>query len=97
LPKRREFNSPLGRVGDFDSKDEFECACWLDVQAQQGRIQFWVHNLVRREGSFKDRVENLPNSVGVLKLTSFKPADLETRHQDLLARLAASYTLRQAT
>jgi type III restriction enzyme len=40
-----------GRVGDFDSKEEFECACWLDIQAQQGRIQFWVRNLVRREGS----------------------------------------------
>ena len=39
-----------GRVGDFDSKEEFECACWLDIQAQQGRIQFWVRNLVRREG-----------------------------------------------
>lgn len=41
-----------GRIGDFDSKEEFECACWLDVQAQQGRIAFWVRNLVRREGSF---------------------------------------------
>ncbi|QSA97219.1 DEAD/DEAH box helicase [Methylococcus sp. EFPC2] len=40
-----------GRMGDFDSKEEFECACWLDIQAQQGRIQFWVRNLVRREGS----------------------------------------------
>ena len=40
-----------GRIGDFDSKEEFECACWLDVQAQQGRIKFWVRNLVRREGS----------------------------------------------
>jgi len=40
-----------GRIGDFDSKEEFECACWLDIQAQQGRIQFWVRNLVRREGS----------------------------------------------
>jgi len=39
-----------GRVGDFDSKEEFECACCLDIQAQQGRIQFWVRNLVRREG-----------------------------------------------
>lgn len=39
-----------GRIGDFDSKEEFECACWLDIQAQQGRIQFWVRNLVRREG-----------------------------------------------
>jgi type III restriction enzyme len=40
-----------GRIGDFDSKEEFECACWLDIQAQQGRIKFWVRNLVRREGS----------------------------------------------
>ncbi len=40
-----------GRMGDFDSKDEFECACWLDMQAQKGRIEFWVRNLVRREGS----------------------------------------------
>ncbi len=40
-----------GRIGDFDSKEEFECACWLDIQAQQERIQFWVRNLVRREGS----------------------------------------------
>jgi len=39
-----------GRIGNFDSKEEFECACWLDIQAQQGRIQFWVRNLVRREG-----------------------------------------------
>jgi type III restriction enzyme len=40
-----------GRMGDFDSKEEFECACQLDILAQQGRIQFWVRNLVRREGS----------------------------------------------
>lgn len=39
-----------GRMGDFDSKEEFECACWLDMQAQKGKIQFWVRNLVRREG-----------------------------------------------
>lgn len=39
-----------GRVGNFDSKEEFECACQLDIWAQQGRIQFWVRNLVRREG-----------------------------------------------
>lgn len=40
-----------GRLGDFDSKEEFECACQLDMWAQQGRILFWVRNLVRREGS----------------------------------------------
>jgi type III restriction enzyme len=39
-----------GRIGDFDSKEEFECACQLDIWAQQGRLQFWVRNLVRREG-----------------------------------------------
>ena len=40
-----------GRIGDFDTKEEFECAVWLDQQAQLGRIKFWVRNLVRREGS----------------------------------------------
>jgi len=40
-----------GRMGDFDSKEEFECACQLDILAQQGRIRFWVRNLVRREGA----------------------------------------------
>lgn len=39
-----------GRMGDFDSREEFECACQLDRLAQQDRIQFWVRNLVRREG-----------------------------------------------
>lgn len=44
---RKHFYS---RIGDFDNQEEFECACKLDVWAQQGRIQFWVRNLVRREG-----------------------------------------------
>jgi type III restriction enzyme len=47
FPFRRHFYS---RIGDFDSWEEFECACHLDILAQQGRIQFWVRNLVRREG-----------------------------------------------
>lgn len=38
-----------GRIGDFDSKEEWECAVWLDMQAQQGRMDFWVRNLVRKE------------------------------------------------
>jgi type III restriction enzyme len=38
-----------GRIGDFDSKEEWDCAVWLDMQAQQGRIDFWVRNLVRKE------------------------------------------------
>ena len=45
----------------------------------------------KRDRYFADRVENLPNSVGVLKLTSFKPSDLEARHRALLDRLAVSY------
>jgi type III restriction enzyme len=39
-----------GRIGDFDSKEEFECACKLDAWAQAGRMNFWVRNLVRKEG-----------------------------------------------
>ena len=39
------------RIGDFDTKEEFDCAVWLDQQAEKGRIDFWVRNLVRREGS----------------------------------------------
>ena len=45
---RRYFYS---RTGDFDSKEEFECAVELDIQAQEGRLQFWVRNLARREGA----------------------------------------------
>lgn len=41
-----------GRIGDFDSREEFECAVQLDTLAQQGHINFWLRNLVRREGAF---------------------------------------------
>ena len=65
------------RVGDFDSKEEFECAVWLDQQAELGRLEFWVRNLVRREGSsfslqkadgkfYPDFVCKLPNDGPVL-------------------------------
>ncbi|MDR2187150.1 MAG: DEAD/DEAH box helicase family protein [Azonexus sp.] len=40
-----------GRIGDFDSREEFECACELDKLAQLGKIKYWIRNLVRREGS----------------------------------------------
>ncbi|MFN6960779.1 MAG: hypothetical protein ACK4N6_00930, partial [Rhodocyclaceae bacterium] len=64
-----------GRIGDFDSKEEFECACQLDMWAQQGRIHFWVRNLVRREGCsfflqkadgrfYPDFLCQLPDSAG---------------------------------
>jgi type III restriction enzyme len=73
-----------GRIGDFDSKEEFECACWLDMQAQKGRIQFWVRNLVRREGCsfflqkadgrfYLDFLCQLPN--GVILAVEYKGAD----------------------
>jgi type III restriction enzyme len=39
-----------GRIGDFDTPDEFLLAMELDRWAQQGRIKFWVRNLVRKEG-----------------------------------------------
>ena len=39
-----------GRIGDFDSKEEFDCAVQLDMLAQAGRISFWVRNLVNRGG-----------------------------------------------
>lgn len=83
---RRHF---YGRIGDFDSKEEFECACWLDTRAQQGRIQFWVRNLVRREGSsfflqkadgrfYPDFLCQLPGSAdrpGAVLAVEYKGAD----------------------
>lgn len=39
-----------GRIGDFDSKAEFLCAQWLDMQAQRDRIEYRVRNLARKEG-----------------------------------------------
>lgn len=39
-----------GRIGDFDSKEEFECAVQLDMLAQKGQIKYWVRNLVNKPG-----------------------------------------------
>ena len=39
-----------GRIGDFDSKEEFECAVHLDKLSQQGRLKYWVRNLVNKPG-----------------------------------------------
>lgn len=80
-----------GRIGDFDSKEEFECACWLDTQAQKGRIRYWVRNLVRRErcsfflqkadGRFyPDFLCRLPNEVVVA--VEYKGADRWTNAED---------------
>ncbi|MBK8132079.1 MAG: DEAD/DEAH box helicase family protein [Gammaproteobacteria bacterium] len=85
---RRHFH---GRIGDFDSREEFECACWLDTQAQQGRIQYWIRNLVRREGSsfflqnadgrfYPDFLCRLPNDS--ILAVEYKGADRWTDAQD---------------
>lgn len=95
-----------GRIGDFDSKEEFECACWLDIQAQRGRIQFWVRNLVRREGSsfflqkadgrfYPDFLCQLPgkdNEPGPILAVEYKGADRWTAAEDdrLIGNLWAS-------
>ena len=73
-----------GRIGDFDSREEFECACWLDQQAERGRIDFWVRNLVRKEASsfylqkadgrfYPDFLCRLPS--GALLAVEYKGAD----------------------
>jgi len=35
------------RIGAFDSSEEYQCACWIDRQPE---IEFWVRNLVGRNG-----------------------------------------------
>ncbi len=85
-----------GRIGDFDSKEEFECACWLDVRAQQGRIRFWVRNLVRREGcsfflqksdarfypDFVCQLRETDGAPGVILVVEYKGADRWEDAQD---------------
>ncbi|MDP2903762.1 MAG: DEAD/DEAH box helicase family protein [Methylovulum sp.] len=39
------------QIGDFDSKEEFECACRLDQLAERQKIKFWVRNLVKKPTS----------------------------------------------
>ena len=73
-----------GQVGDFDSREEYECACWLDDQAQKGRIDFWVRNLARKPACafflqkaadrfWPDFMCRLPN--GVTLAVEYKGAD----------------------
>ncbi|MHB8423813.1 MAG: DEAD/DEAH box helicase [Gammaproteobacteria bacterium] len=73
-----------GQVGDFDSKEEYECACWLDDQAQKGRIEFWVRNLARKptcafflqkadDRFWPDFMCKLPN--GITLAVEYKGAD----------------------
>lgn len=73
-----------GRIGDFDSKEEFDCAVWLDMQAQKGKIDFWVRNLVRKEACsfflqkadgrfYPDFICQLPG--GVILAVEYKGAD----------------------
>lgn len=73
-----------GQIGEFDSKEEFECACWLDQQAEKGRLKFWVRNLVSKEGCsfflqkangrfFPDFICELPD--GRILVVEYKGAD----------------------
>ncbi|WP_394752117.1 DEAD/DEAH box helicase [Crenothrix sp.] len=39
------------QIGDFDSKEEFECACHLERLAEKEKIQFWARNLARKQTS----------------------------------------------
>lgn len=80
-----------GRIGDFDSREEFECACRLDMLAQQGHIKFWVRNLVRKEGSsfflqkatgrfYPDFLCQLPS--GVILAVEYKGGDRWKNSED---------------
>ena len=80
-----------GRIGSFDSQEEFECACWLDQQAQKGRIEFWVRNLVRKEGCsfflqkadnkfYPDFICKLPD--GKILIVEYKGANAWTDAED---------------
>lgn len=85
-----------GRIGDFDSKEEFECACQLDTWAQKGRIKYWVRNLVRREGSsfflqkadgrfYPDFLCQLPDNngrPGPILIVEYKGADRWSNAED---------------
>ena len=72
------------RIGDFDSKEEYLCACELEKWAARGRIEFWVRNLVRKpcssfflqtaEGRFyPDFVCRLPDKT--IMVVEYKGAD----------------------
>ncbi len=76
-----------GQIGAFDNTEEFECACWLDQQAEKGRIQFWLRNPVRRAGSsfflqkadgrfYPDFICKLPD--GRILIVEYKGAHLWT-------------------
>jgi type III restriction enzyme len=81
------------RMGDFDNREEFECAVTLDKLAQQGRISYWVRNLVRKEGSsfflqkadgrfYPDFICHLPN--GVTLVVEYKGDRWEAAEDDRL-------------
>lgn len=48
-PRSNEFrHHHYPQVGDFDSDEEFLCALKLDQLCAQGKLEFWVRNLVRK-------------------------------------------------
>lgn len=94
-----------GEVGDFDSKEEYECACWLDDQALKGRIEFWVRNLVRKpacafflqkadERFWPDFVCRLPN--GVTLAVEYKGSDRYTTDEAKEDRLIGELWARES-
>ncbi len=36
------------RIGVFDTKEEYLCACWID---RHSKVEFWVRNLVKKSGA----------------------------------------------
>lgn len=94
-----------GKVGDFDSKEEYECACWLDDQAQKGRIEFWVRNLARKpmcafflqkadDRFWPDFMCRLPN--GVTLAVEYKGADRYTTDEAKEDRLIGELWARES-
>ena len=85
---RRHF---YGRIGDFDSSEEFECACHLDMWAQRGRLDFWVRNLSRQgfflqkatDRFYPDFLCQLPQTAGGAVLAvEYKGADRWSAAED---------------
>jgi type III restriction enzyme len=96
-----------GQIGDFDSKEEFHCACYLDQLAEQKKIVCWLRNVARGNGAFflqkatgkfyPDFVCLLPNdSILVVEYKGadrWKEADDERQIGQLWAELSAGKCL----
>lgn len=88
-----------GQIGDFDSKEEFECACRLDQLAAKNKIRFWVRNLVNSRSFFLQKASGRfhPDFICVLPdesilIVEYKGADRWDAAEDdrLIGQLWAS-------